>query len=361
MNELPDTQPVRAARPGRLPSGRWFLILPIAALVVIGIGAATGWASGQRQSQAEGAELEADLLQEQFDLGVQDLLEARYELARQRFEYILSVDPAYPGAAELLGETLNALNVPTLTPWPTPVPPTPTATLDVSSLESLFVQAQGFYSQGDWTGTIQALLAVRARDPSYRLTEINGMLAGSLRNRGLEKITSGLIEQGIYDLNLAERFGPLDSQAASWRSSASFYLLANSYIGLDWLQAEEYFSSLCGGGTWDSCYKFALAARSVGDLFMGTPDPCAAVYHYRLSLDTSGNAALVPTATNAMNMCFTVTATLATFTPTVTPTPGTPTFEPFTPTVTPSLGPQIETPTPTPTATATETPTSTPG
>ncbi|OGO10067.1 MAG: hypothetical protein A2Y93_02695 [Chloroflexi bacterium RBG_13_68_17] len=355
MSNLPDTQPVRAARPPRRPASRWFLAVPILALAVVVVGAATGWVSGQRQTQAEEALLETDLLQEQFDLGVQDLLAARYELARQRFEYILSLEPAYPGAAELLGETLNALNVPTPSPWPTPVPPTATATLDISSLESLFVQAQGFFNQGDWTGTIQALLAVRERDPSYRLTEINGLLAGSLRNRGLDKISSGLLEQGIYDLNLAERFGPLDSQAVSWRSSAAFYLLANSYIGLDWLQAEEYFSSLCGGGTWDSCRKFALAALSVGDLFMGTPDPCGAIYHYQLSLDTFGNAVLVPTATNAMNLCFTVTATLATFTPTITTTPGTPTPPLVTPTVTPSLA--IPTDTPTPTETETPTPT----
>ncbi len=355
MSNLPDTQPVRAAHPRRLPTSRWFLAVPILALAVVATGAATGWVSGQRQTRAEEAQLEANVLQEQFDLGVQDLLAARYELARQRFEYILSIEPAYPGAAELLSETLNALNVPTPSPWPTPVPPTPTATLDVSSLESLFVQAQGFYNQGDWSGTIQALLAVRSRDPSFRLADVNAMLAGSLRNRGLAKISSGLLEEGIYDLNLAERFGPLDSQAASWRSSAAFYLLANSYIGLDWPLAEEYFSSLCGGGTWDSCRKFAMAALGVGDLYMGTPDPCGAVYHYQLSLDTLGNAVLAPTATDAMNLCFTVTATLATFTPTLTTTPGTPSPAPETPTLTPTL--LLPSGTPTPTSTETPTPT----
>jgi hypothetical protein len=253
---------------------------------------------------------------------------------------------------------MRALNQPTRTVGPTLVPPTPTPTLDVSSLDSLFAQAQQFFNQSDWTGTLQALLTLRSLDRDFRVSEVNALMAGALRNRGLQEIGSGLLEQGIYDLNLAERFGPLDSQAASWRNTASFYMLANSYIGLDWFQAETYFTSLCGGGTWDSCRKLALAAMNAGDLLMGTPDSCGAIVHYQLSLDTFANSALDPTATYAMNLCMTVTATLWTPTPTATFTPGTPTPPTFTPTNT--LGPATPTGTPTLTPTLTETPTPTP-
>jgi hypothetical protein len=355
---LPDTQPVRTSR-GPMPrrAGPWLLLFVAAALVVVFLSAISGYLSGRESALTGRAAMAADVMREQFDLGVQDLLEARYELARQRFEYILSVDPAYPGAVELLGEALHALNVPTRTSGPTAAPPTPTATLDVSSLESLFVQAQGFFGQGDWTGTLQALLAIRARDPAYRLAEVNALMSGALRSRGLEKISRGQLEQGLYDLALAERFGALDAQAIAWRNTASFYLLANSYIGLDWPVAEDYFSSICAGGTWDSCRKFALAAMKHGDLLMGTPDPCGAVVHYQLSLNTFDNAVLAPTATHAMDQCMTVTATLWTLTPTLTPTLGTPT--PPTATQTATLGPATETPTPTLTPTPTVTPTPT--
>jgi uncharacterized protein HemX len=37
-------------------------------------------------------------LQEQFELGVEDLEAGRYELARQRFEAIIRIDPNYPEA-----------------------------------------------------------------------------------------------------------------------------------------------------------------------------------------------------------------------------------------------------------------------
>jgi hypothetical protein len=194
---------------------------------------------------------------------------------------------------------------------------------------------------------------MRARDPAYRLQEVNALMPSALRNRGVEKILQGFLEQGIYDLTLAERFGPLDSTAVSWRQTASFYQLANSYIGLDWPQAVDYFSSLCAGGTWDSCAKYALASMRYGDLLV-TDDPCGAILQYSNSLVTYNNQALWPTATRASDLCLTATASTPTETPTATV--GTPT-EGASPTPTPTLaGPATDTPTPTETATETPTP-----
>jgi tetratricopeptide (TPR) repeat protein len=314
----------------------------------------TGYLRGADQAVVEQGTQLALSSAEQFDLGVTDILEGRYELARQRFEYILSLDPNYPGAAELLEQALQAMNVPTLTPSPTSLPASPSPTLDISSLDGLYAQAQTLFNQSDWTGCLRALLAMRARDPSYRLADVNVLMAGALRNRGVEKILQGFLEQGIYDLTLAERFGPLDAQAASWRETARFYQLANSYIGLDWPTATGYFSSLCAGGTWDSCRKYALAAMNYGDLLVATADPCAAILQYSNSLITYNNSVLWPTATRAADLCLTATAS----TPTQTETP---TLETPTETPTPTLGgpTATDTETPTPTETSTETPTET--
>jgi len=315
------------------------------------VGGLSGYFAGQGQAiTARGTQL-ALTSQEQFDLGVQDLLEGRYELARQRFEYLLALEPGYPGAAELLAQALQALNVPTLTPSPTSVPASPSPTLDISSLDGLYAQAQALFGQGDWTGCLRALLAMRARDPAYRLAEVNSLMATALRNRGVEKILQGFLEQGIYDLNLAERFGPLDGQAISWRETARFYQQANSYIGLDWPQAASYFQSLCAGGTWDSCAKYALSAMRYGDLLV-TADPCGAVVQYSESLFTYNNDLLWPTATRAFDLC--LTATAATPTETSTATFGTPTAS-YTPTI---GGAPSETPSPT--APASDTPSSIP-
>jgi tetratricopeptide (TPR) repeat protein len=345
----------------RVPRWGWWAVMGASYLVcVLSFSVLTGVAAGRQQTQAGQSEAIARAVQEQFDLGVQDLLETRYELARQRFEYVLSIDPAYPGATELLDKALLGLNAPTTTPVPPTIAVTPTATLDLSSLGSLYQQAESAFAGEDWTTTIQALLTIRSRDPQYRRAEANQMMAAALRARGLEKIWAGQQEQGIYDLALAERFGPLDSQATSWRSSAAFYLFANSYFGVVWQEAARYFSQICAAGGWDSCYKYAVAAKEYGNELMKADDPCAAVDQFEASLDTRQDSAVEDLASDARDACLTATAEPPTPTITVTPTLGLP-IE--TPTETPTLGPSpTSTPTtpplpPTETPTPSETPT----
>ncbi len=265
------TQPSDVTPPGRsyrklLP---WLAGLGAVILVLFGAAIGSGYLSGSSEAETARATQVAQTSQEQFDLGVKDLLAGSYELARQRFDYILLLDPNYPGAAELLGKAEAALNVPTATPYPTGVPPTATPTLDVSSLQGLFDQAQAAFNQGDWSTTLEALITLRGTDLTYQAAQVDSLMASALRNRGLDQIHRGLLEQGIYDLDLAERFGPLDATANAWRNSARFYLIANSYMGLDWAQAATYFGQICSGGTWDSCAKYARAAMEYGHLLAG--------------------------------------------------------------------------------------------
>lgn len=352
---LSDTQPVQRAAPRRPagPSWLWILAVPLSLALVGGAAALTGFQAARAKVAERSTQDATAKIQEQFDLGTRDLLEGRFELARQRFEYILSVDPTYPGAAELLAEALHALSVPTSTPSPTPFPATPTATLDLTSLDALLSQAQAYFAAGDWSATLHVLLAIRAKDPGYRLSEVNALMGTTLRNRGVQKILQGFLEPGIYDLALAERFGPLDAQALSWRSTAQFYLTANSYFGLDWPRAATYFAQLCAGGTWDSCRKYAVAAFNYGDLLLATQDVCGAVAQYQASLNLAANPTLYPTATYAAERCLTATAPPLTGTPTPSTTPTateTPSLPPATGTPTPTLIPlPSDTPTPTPT------------
>jgi len=354
------------------------------AVVVIGCALLTGYAAGVEEREVTRLARESQSIQEQFQLGIDDLLAARYELARERFEYVLRLKPDFPEAVELLNMALGGLNQPTVTPTSaiTPTPVTPTPTPDLSSRESIFTSAQAAFSRGDWSGALDLLLLLRSDDPMLHLAEVNQMMAAALRNRGMQKLQSGLLEQGLYDLSLAARFGPLDSQAEAWRSSAAFYLLANSYFGLDWRLASQYFAQICTAGAWGACRKYAISARGYGDLLAATNDPCQAQLQYQASLNILPDNALAPTATQASLLCMTATAgtptptptasgtptllftvtvsptpsttpTLGTSSPTVTP-PGTPTPS-ITPSASPSLSPSEtptpETPTPTPSAT----------
>jgi hypothetical protein len=353
----------------------WAIVFPAFLIIVLSIAVLTGYQSGLEQREIESREQESLALLDQFNLGVEDLTAGRYDLAKQRAEYILSVDPDNEAAIGLLDLALKALNQPTLTPTPliTPTKTTPTATPDVSTVEKHYEAAAAALERGDWTATLDLLIDLRADHPEYRTEDVNQMMFTALRNRGFDNILQGNQEQGIYDLSLAERFAPLDNQAASWRRSAEFYLFANSYVGLDWSQAYRWFSDLCGAAIWDSCYKFALSARSYADLLVATQDSCAALLPYEQSLITQYDSNLAVTATEAANLCLTATAATPTETPTLegteteTPTPtATNGGVVITPTLTSTTTPSptgitvTQTPTPTSTNTASPAPTLTP-
>jgi tetratricopeptide (TPR) repeat protein len=351
------------------------LAIPIFLVVVLGVSAVLGYYRGlDLREQTEISQV-AQAIKEQFDLGVGDLVELRFEIAKQRFEYVLSFEPNYPGAAEYLGMALGALNQPTPTPAPT-ISPTPTVTPDLRSFEGMFQSAQAAFNRGDWDEALNILLLLRAADPTHQLDEVNRMMALSLRNRGMDKLFNGDIEQGVYDLNLAERFGPLDSQAQSWRRSAAFFTFANSYFGLDWALSAEYFGQICIANIWGACYKYGESAREYGHLLLKDEDYCGASFYYGESLNQRGDENLAPTATAVAGVCLTAIAPTPTETATPTSTPTwifefTPTstvifLQSVTPTPTPSISPTFsesdtETPTPSPTESfaATPTPTST--
>ncbi|MFV1858002.1 MAG: tetratricopeptide repeat protein [Anaerolineales bacterium] len=366
MSNFEETGPLRPPvqpEPEQGSSSRGWLLWAAGVLLfgiaVLSVGGISGYASGLDQRNARNDSETSLIVQEQFDLGVQDLLEGRYELARQRFAYIMEIEPDNSAARELLSEALIALDQPTPTPSPTPSPTrnvSPTPTLDLGSMDGLFAAAQTAHGAGDYDAAAEMLVTIIAEAPDFRREEVNQLLFTVLRNRGLDKIWKGDQEQGIYDLTLAERLFPLDSQASSWRTSAAFYLFANSYFGLDWQLATEYFSQICSAAIWDSCWKYSQAAWEYGNKLMEAEDPCAAERQYGASLQTREDAGKAPTATEAFAICLTATA------PAPSPTPS-PTID-LTTTVTPSPGPSptptvTETTGPSPTPSETATPTST--
>jgi hypothetical protein len=298
------------------------------------VGGISGYASGLAQRNSRSDTESSLLVQEQFDLGVQDLLEGRYELARQRFAYIIEIDPDNASARELLGDALVALDQPTPAPTLTPSPTldiSPTPTLDLSSMDGLFAAAQTAHGSGNYDAAFEMLVTLIAEVPDFRRVEVDQLL--------------------------------------SWRNSAAFYLFANSYFGLDWALATEYLSQICSAAIWDGCWKYSQAAWQYGNKLMEAEDPCGAILQYDASLQTRDDDGKAPTATEASFVCMTATAPAPTPTPsptfdlTTTVTPSATVAGPtLTPTLTPTIGPSFTpTETPTPSATPTPTPTEPPG
>ncbi len=259
-----------------VPKRRLLWLVPIIPLVVL-LTALAGYRDGIKARQAAHHQALLDIAKAQFEQGLADLEAGRYDLARQRFEYVIRIDPSYPGVIERLAEVLVAMGAaaPTITPAPTPTP-------NLAPVAELFDQAEAAFAEQDWTRVIDTLLALRAKDPQYRAVEADGMMYLALRNRGLRLIRyEWQLEAGLYDLSRAERFGPLDKEAEDWRTSARYYLLANTYFGLDWGMAADMFFNICvPAALWASCDRVAQAAQRYAEQLGAMPDPCAALQAY---------------------------------------------------------------------------------
>ena len=213
-------------------------------LVLIGVGIASwfGYQAGvsiRLQNQAGQVALQAAT---QFQMGVQNQTDGLLDLAQQRFEYVISLDPNFPGAQQKLAEVLMARQI---TIIPTEVPtPTLTPTPDMRGEQDLFAQIVQFLKDSKWTSAITAINTLRAKNLSYRTVDVDGLYYIALRGEGLVKISNGDLEGGIYDMTLVERFGPLDNFAAGLRTWARLYLNGASFWDVDWEKVLNYFTDI---------------------------------------------------------------------------------------------------------------------
>ncbi|RMF49026.1 MAG: hypothetical protein D6755_02945 [Anaerolineae bacterium] len=307
------------------------LLIGLALLLLIAAASAyAGYANGMQQRRAAEATQIASDIQTQFQLGLEDLQAKRYDLARQRFEFVLEQDPNYPGAVDKLTEAMLALNA---TATPTIVPtPTLTPTPDLRGEQQLFEQAQAALQEEDWDTAIETLLALRKRNASYQAVQVDGMLYIALRNRGVQKILQQAdLEGGTYDLALAERFGPLDAEAKNYRIWVSLYVTGASFWEIDWGQAAYYFGqvaplapNLRDASGMTASQRYLIATQKYADYLMDNKAWCKAEEQYRIA--QSLGADVEKALKRAHNKCSP---------PTPTPLPPTPTPEGGAPSPTP--------------------------
>ena len=289
-----DTQPLKPVK-----RSRWRSILTSIAgfLLLIGLGGFGGYSSGIGvRTSAEDAII-SQQLSEQYTLAIVDIESGRFEVAKQRLEFIISRNPSYAGAQQRLTEVLVMSSMPTPT-----VAPTLTATPDFSGAENAFVRAQQLIQAQDWAGAVTALDTIRKLDPTYKTAKIDGMYYFALRNQGHDLITKqGNLEGGIYYLTLAERFGPLDNTAVGLRDGARAYITGASFWELDWPQAISYFEQVGVGwpSMWDgsmtASQRYFIALTSYGNELFGKQEYCDA---YDVFLTASAISPLDGTSSN---------------------------------------------------------------
>jgi len=295
----------------QLPLGKYLVFGLVILVLIIAISAFLGYKGGiQQRTQLESTQV-AQALQEQFELGVKDMEEGRYEIARQRFDYVLQLDPSYPGITEKLAEVLLVLNAtatPTIVPTNTPVPITPTP--DLRGEEELMAQAKDFLVNKDWSNAIETLENLRKKNPTYKAVEVDDMLYLALRNRGVQKIGLGQLEGGIYDLTLAEGFGPLDTEANNWRTWARYYITGASFWEVDWEQAAYYFEQVApmmpnmhDGTGWTASQRYLEALLKYANWLEDQKRWCDAEIAYQKAYEYSGDESLVEVIETVADKC----------------------------------------------------------
>jgi hypothetical protein len=144
-----------------------------------------------------------------------------------------------------------------------------TPTPDFSGAEQAYSRAAQLIAAQDWPGALGALDQLRKLDPNYQQSQVDGMYYFALRNYGYSLIAQqGNLEGGIYQITLAERFGPLDRDTNGLREGARVYLIGASFWELD-LQALFCTSRPAPGQPWgrhhDRQQRYYHASMRYGD------------------------------------------------------------------------------------------------
>ncbi|MEA3349529.1 MAG: hypothetical protein U9Q82_02785 [Chloroflexota bacterium] len=300
-----DTSPVNVEQTISMPPSKkrkrrywiWIGGVLLGIILILGLSGLMGYRQGIKQRTSLEAEQIWVTGAKQFELGLQDMETGRYEVARQRFEYVIGLVPDYPGVTEKLADVLiilNATATPTPAPIPTAAPITPTP--DSRAEEDLFAQAEAHVANEEWGLAIETLEQLRKKNPDYRSVDIDGILYLSLRQRGIKKIGLGDLEGGIYDLTLAERFGVLDTEADSWRTWARYYITGASFWDVNWPKAIEYFEqvvsmtpNLHDGSGWTASQRYVDALVGYAESLESTGQWCDADEVYQQAFDYTGD------------------------------------------------------------------------
>lgn len=314
-----DTQPLK---PPKKPS-RWrsILLAALGVLTIFALAGYGGYGAGIGDRIAADEAIVSRQVTEQYQFALVDIEFGRYESARARLEYIISKEPGYPGASAKLTEVLVLSSVPTPTPMPTV-----TSTPDFSGAQSAYDRAQQLILAQDWPGALSALDTIRKLDPTFKTAQVDGMYYFALRNYGSDLIIKqGNLEGGIYQLTLAERFGPLDRSAEGLREGARMYITGASFWELDWAQAVTYFAQVGAGwpslwdGTMTASQRYFEALMRYGDEFFDKDQYCEAFAQYQAA-SSIGNLT-EPSASRAAKSqleCYPATPTIEIGTATAT-------------------------------------------
>ncbi len=287
MMQPPDPQPTPAdqQRPSLLRRklstsaillGTLFCVLATA----LGVSATGGYIAGQKQRNVDATQTTIVDIDVQYALGVSDFESGNYNLAAERFRWVLDRRPDYPGAADQLAAAEQqiangqATNAPTLPPSTSEDP------------AELFTEASGYMEGQEWANAISRLEQVQDIDPTYREVDVKEMLYTAYSTLGLTYIRGDRIEEGLYLLDLAEQIHPLDDLTGGERYLATLYSTGQTYWGLDWNVVIRNFEAITplAPNYRDVSARLLEAYVRFGDQLKASGAACDAVTQYESAL-----------------------------------------------------------------------------
>ncbi|OGO07420.1 MAG: hypothetical protein A3K46_01930 [Chloroflexi bacterium RBG_13_60_9] len=194
-----------------------------ALLLIVAAGSVAGYFAGQQlHAERQQSEILAFDL-EQFQLAKTDIAAGQYRRAVERLESILKNEPDFTEAEDLKAQALAAMNA-TPTPFPTSTP-VPSPTPDAPRAEQLLARAAQQFTDKNYFEMIGTLLTLKVEIPAYQPERVDGLLWVALRYNGVHLIKeTNRLTEGMYYLDLAANYAPLDSEAQAQIKFATDFL-----------------------------------------------------------------------------------------------------------------------------------------
>jgi hypothetical protein len=276
-----NTQPLKPVK--KAPRWRSILIGVLGVIVLLALAGFGGYESAIGTRVQAKTQLVNQQLMDQFQRALVDEQFKHYDDAKQRLNFIIQNDPSFPGAQTEMTKLLIIMSIPTATLTPT-LTPTP----DVRGQQAMITTAQQLIAASSWANALTELDQLRKKDPSFNASQVDGMYYYALRNYGVDLITKqGNLEGGVYELDLASRFAPLDHDAKSLYDGAELYIDAASFWQVDWATAANELAQVYTAypamwdGTMSAGQRYQIAAERYGDQLFAQSRFCDAVKQYQ--------------------------------------------------------------------------------
>lgn len=302
------------------------LLLVAFALVIVGLAAAAGWTTGQREANIYATATRSAAISEQLAHIPSDIASGNSVLLDTRIRFLATLTPGVPGLAEI-AVTATALYdalqpTATLTPSPTPEAtatpemaateaPTPApASAGGYDLAALLQEAQTLFNTAQYGDAAELLDVIMALDPTYESAMVRALLTDALNSQARAYYQAMQPAAGNQVVSRIEALGlQLGDGLAYERDVGLVYLNAKSSIGINFPRAiaalEELISYGQGRYYAEATQLLLDQYIAYGDALAFDPNagPCQAVPIYQAAVNRFGSGTAASKLNTAETLC----------------------------------------------------------